>query len=189
MHVGDVVLHLGDGAHAGQHRDDTVEARDVTDRPAGETCRGVRLPQDRCDGLGRVGQHAALDGLHDHDGLPVPAGHLIVRPARHAGVLPVGIVELQLDEVHLGVRRQNLVEKLWVGMERETVVLDQALLLELRREVPDVIPVIDGVVVLLDGMEQVVVEVASPGPLKRGVELLLGALFVVAAHPRTELGG
>ena len=119
----------------------------------------------------------------------MPAGHLIVRPARHAGVLPVGIVKLQLDEVHLGVRRQNLVEKCGVGMERETVVLDQALLLELRHEVPDVIPVIDGVVVLLDGVEQVIVEVASPGPLERGIELLLGACLVAATHPRAELGG
>ena len=44
------------------------------------------------------------------------------------------------------------------------------------------------VIIALEGMEQVVVEIARAGALEARIELLLGRLLVSALHPGIELG-
>ena len=99
-----------------------------------------------------VCQLAALDGLHDHDGLAVPARDLVVLPGHHACALPVGVVELQLHEVDLWVLEEQLVKQFWVGVEREPHVLDEPGLLLPLCVVPQVQAIVLLVVAAREGM-------------------------------------
>ena len=103
-------------------------------------------------------------------------------------MLPVGVVELELDELDLRVGVQKLLQHLRVRVEGEAPVADQALFLLLLHKVPDTVIVILFIIVALQRVEQVVVEVSRARALQRGVELLLGAGLVVGLEPGVELG-
>ena len=115
--------------------------------------------------------------------------HLVVGPGGDSRILPVGVVDLQLDKFRVGVRREELVQNLRRGVEREAPMLDEAFLFLLLYEVPEVVFIVLPVVPRLEGVEQVVVKVPGSGALQAGIELLFGALLVVGAHPGTQLGG
>ena len=111
-------------------------------------------------------------------------GHGNVEARRHVGVVvPVGIVDLQLDEVDVGILGQQALEALWAGMVREAPVANDALLLEATNPVPQLVVVIRLVVVVLDGMEQILVKVVRAQALQTGVQLLLGLLGRGASQP------
>lgn len=90
----------------------------------------------------RVGQTSTLDGLHDHDGAVVRSGNLIVGTRGDGGVLPVGIVDLQLDELGFRVTGEQLVEQLGTAVEREANMAHQAITLELAHVVPEAKPIV-----------------------------------------------
>ena len=56
------------------------------------------------------------------------SGHLVAGPGLDSWVLPVAVVDLKLDELHLGVRLQNLLQLLRRGLEGEPHVPDEPLL-------------------------------------------------------------
>ena len=189
LHKGEVVVHLRQIAHAGEHRDDVLLARHKTDRPGGVGRLRVRLRQDRLDAVDGVCQHAALHRLHDRDGLSIDLADLKVAPGGHAGVLPVRVVDLELDEFHVRMSLQQFLQQLGIGVEGKAVVFDQALRLHLLHKIPDVVFVVFPVVVSLERVKQVVVKIAGARALQAGVKLLLRAGLVVALQPRVQLGG
>ena len=74
-------------------------------------------------------------------------------------VLPVQIVELELDELHLRVLRQNAVQHVRLVVEGEAQAADAALGLLLRQKFEGAQPPGDLIAGGGDGVEQVVVEV------------------------------
>ena len=138
--------------------------------------------------LRRVGQGPSLDRLHDDDLFAVAAGDLIVFPRGHLGVLPVGIVDLQLDDVHAGVLGQQAVQQGRGAVERKAVVADAARGLLLLDKVPQApLGVVPGVGVL-HGVEQVVVEIACAGAGQALLQLAVGILDVLR-DTGVQLGG
>ena len=125
---------------------------------------------------GHGGQGAALDGLHDDDGLVVLAGHLVALAGLDGVALPVGVVDLELDELHLRVVLQDVLQGLGGVVEGEADVLGLALGLHLLHKVPG--PQLIGLPGPLGahGVEQVEVVVFQAGPLQGGVQNLLELL-------------
>ena len=114
--------------------------------------------------------------------------HFHVGTALNVRVIHVRIVDLELDEINIRVLRQELVEKIWTRVERETVMLDEALRLEFFYELPDVVFVVFGEVLILQRMQEIEIKISRTGPLKARIELLLCRLLVSALHPGIELG-
>jgi len=189
LHIGKVVVHLRQIAHAGEHRNDVLLARHEADRPGGVGRLRVRLGQDRLDAVDGVRQHTALHRLHDRDRLSIGLADFKVAPGGYTGVIPVRIVDLELDKFHVRMGLQQLLQQLGIGVEGKAVMFDQALRLHLLHKIPNVVLVVFPVVVSLECMKQVIVEIAGARTLQAGVKLLLRAGFVVALQPRVQLGG
>lgn len=183
-----VVLHLGGVGHAGQHRQHAVQAGGEPQRPGRVRRAGPGGVEQGFHLLRRVGQGPSLDRLHDDDLFAVAAGDLIVFPRGHLGVLPVGIVDLQLDDVHAGVLGQQTVQQGRGAVERKAVVADAARGLLLLDKVPQTpLGVVPGVGVL-HGVEQVVVEIACAGAGQALLQLAVGGLDVLR-DAGVQLGG
>ena len=136
----------------------------------------------------RIGEVAALDRLHDGDKLSVFSGRFIVGAGGDLGVLPVRIIDLHLDEIHLRMLRQQLVQQFRPGVEGKTQVADQSLFLLLPHKVPEMQLLITLVVVFHQRMQQVVIEVSRAGPLQTGGKLLACGLLC-RGHHGVQLGG
>ena len=79
---------------------------------------------EQLGGLRRhMSQNAALYRLHHHHLLAVLDGDFIAPAGLDILAVPVQIVDLQLDEVHLRVRGKNLVQQRGGVVERKTDVL------------------------------------------------------------------
>ena len=185
---GQVVLHLGQVGHARQHRQDAVQAGGKPQSPGGIGHPGPDLVEQILHVLGRVGQGAALHRLHDHNLFAVGPGHPVVLPRGDLGVIPVGVVDLQLDKVHVGVLGQQLVQQGRGAVEGKAVMADQAPGLLLLHEIPQVPVVVVLDIGILDGVKQVVIKIAGAGPGQALFQLLLG-LFLGLGHPGVQLGG
>ena len=188
FHIGEVVLHLRYVGHTGQDGDDPVQGSHKADGPGGAGHVRMVRPEEVFDFLRRVGQGAAFYRFHDGDGNTVFPGNLIVRPGGDGRVLPVGIVNLQLDKVHLRMGGQELIQEVRTRVEGKAHVLDEALGFLLLGEVPQVELIIPGIVVFHQGMEQVVIEIFRAGALQADLELLFGRLFR-GRHGSVDLGG
>jgi hypothetical protein len=109
-------------------------------------------------------------------------GH--VETGGHVGiVVPVSVVDLQLDEVDIRVLRQEALEAVRARMERETPVTDDALLLQTAYPVPQLVLVVDVVVVVLDSVEQIEVQVVGAQTLEARRELTLYLVSRGVAQP------
>ena len=125
-HGGDIVLHLGHAAHAGQHHADVGEAGGETDGIAGIGA-AVKTIEHSLGLGGQLHQMAALDGLHHQDGLAVLDADVVALLALHGGAVVVHIVELKLHHVQLGVSGENLVQHLRLIVEGDTHMAQLAL--------------------------------------------------------------
>lgn len=188
FHIGEVVLHLRYVGHTGQDGDDPVQGSHKADGPGGAGHVRVVCSEEVLHFLRRVGQGAALDRLHNGDGNTVFPGHLIVRPGGNRRVLPVGIIDLQLNKVYLRVSGQEPVQEFRSRMEGKAHVFDQSLGFLFLGEIPQVELIIPGIVVFHEGMEEVVIEIFRAGALQAGLELLFGGLFR-GRHGGVDLGG
>ena len=150
---------------------------------------GVGRVEDLTHHAWRVGQRSALDGLHHREGHAMCRGDLVVGPGLDAGLLHVGIVDLQLDEVDVGVFGEQALQALRTSVEREAPPTDDALLLEAANPVPQPKVVVHLLVVVLDGMEQVVVQVVDSQALHGDAKLVLGLLGGGVPQPGVGLGG
>ena len=100
-------------------------------------------------------------------------------PGFDARILPVSVVDLQLNEFHIRVLGQQFFQKFRVGMERETVVLDDALRFQFFYIIPEVIIFIFLIIESLYRVQEIVIKVARIGSLQRSQQFLLGCLFVI----------
>ena len=129
LHEGNVVLHLLHVAHAGEHHQHAGEARG---KAQGVACRAaaVQRVQYGLRVLGQPDKIAALDRLHDDDGLVIFPADLIAGAALDGGIVVVRVVEPDLDGFDLRIVRQDLLEHLRAVMERDAHMADLALGLE-----------------------------------------------------------
>ena len=130
LHEGQVVLHLLQGAHAGEHHQHPREARGEADGIAGGAA-AVEGIQHGPGLLGKVHQVPALHRLHDDDGLAVLPADLVAAAALDGGVLIVEIVELDLHHLHLRVVGEDLFQHLGGIVEGDAHVPGLALRLQL----------------------------------------------------------
>lgn len=106
-HEGDVVLHLRKAAHAGEHHQHPGKARGEADGIA----RGAAAAEPVEHGarvVREVHEVAALDRLHDDDGLAEFAADLVASAALHGGIVVVGVVERDLHDLNLRIVRQDI---------------------------------------------------------------------------------
>ena len=185
---GQVVLHLGGVGHAGQHRQHPVQAGGKPQRPGRAGRPGPGGFEQLPDLRGRGGQGPALDRLHDDHRLAVPAGDLVVGAGGHLGVVPVGIVDLELDEVHVGVLGQQAVQQGRGAVERKSIPADAAGRLLLPDKVPQAPRIVLPDVGVLQGVEQVIVKVPGAGAGQALFQLAAGVLGV-PGHAGIQLGG
>ena len=139
---------------------------------------------------GGIGQLATLHRLHHHHRLVVGHRHLVAAAGLHLGVLPVQIVDLKLDEVHLRVLGEHLLQQLGGAVEGEARLTDVPFRLLLLDKGEAVQPLGDLVVLVVDAVEQIVVEKLHAAALELELEhvglLLGGGLFQLG---QGQLGG
>ena len=103
LHIAGVVLQLLRTAHAAEDGQHPVQSGGKPDGPGGQAGGRVGPAQQHGGLLREVHQGAPLHRLHDHDLLAVFPGHLIALPGLDVGVLPVQVVDLELDQLGLRV--------------------------------------------------------------------------------------
>ena len=161
-HIGGVVDHLLHGAHTAEDHGDILMGGCKADSPAGRGSIGGIGLEHIVQFFGNLGQRAALDGLHDPDLLAVLDADVIVGLGLDEGIVPVGIVELQLDELHFGVLPEDLFQQDGIVVVGEADVLDQTLGLAGNNEVEAAV-LGDVDVVAGQIVEEVIVKVAGAG--------------------------
>ena len=172
-HIPGVVLHLGQGGHAGEHHHHLLQAGGEPDGPGGQGGGGIIAAEEPGHLGGGIGQLAPLHRLHDHHLLAVAHRGLVAQAGLDAGALPVQIVELELDKLHLGVFGEHPVQHLGAVVEGKAQVADAALFL-LPQQVGEGVQRQGGLVGLgVDVVQQVVVKIVHPAPLQLGAEDLL----------------
>ena len=117
------------------------------------------------------------------------AGHLVAPAGLDVVVLPVRVVDLQLDELHLRVLGEQLVQHVGLVVEGEAHVLEQALLLHLQGVVPNAELVKGLGAVVAAVVQQVEVEIPGTGAPQRGLQHLLGLAGGLGPGPGGQLGG
>ena len=188
FHARKVIPHLLLVAHTGEHREDAFQIGGEAKRPRSHAAPGFRILQNLLHRCRRVGEHPALDRLHNHHGLAVLSCHLIATAGLDGGIVPVRIIDLQLDEFHLGMGGQKFVQFLRGGMERKADMPDKPLGLFFLHEVPEAIAVKNAGTALTQIVQQIKVKVARPGLPQGGFKLGKSLLFAFAA-PGRILGG
>ena len=182
LHGAEIVLHLRIAAHARENGDDIADACREPERPPGVGESAVRAVENGLHRVDRLRKNASLHGFHNGDGDPPFLADLPVPARRHPGILPVRVIQLELDEFRVRMRVEKRLEQIRIGVEREAPVPDPARLLELLHIIPDAVLVVFPVGAALDRVEQVEIEVSRSGPLEALVELPLRALLVVTSR-------
>ena len=187
FHVAEVVLHLRQVAHTAEDHEDVIQACREAYRPAGIGTPAAFRVEHCFYGRDGIRQDAALYRLHDGYGLTEFFADLPVFPGSDAGIFPVRIVKLELHKFRVRVFCEQHSQKLRIGMEGEAPVPDQTFLFQLRHIIPDSVFFIHFIVSALDGVKQIVVDIADAGALQAGIELLPG-VFCVLRHADVEFG-
>ena len=171
FHERQVVLHLFNRTHSAQHRKQVFLFRNITQCPGRIGHAGILFVKDGFYRINRIRKDASLDRLHDHNRLAVFLTDLEVLFCGDAGIVPVGVVDLKLNEFTVRMRFKNLNQKVGISMERETVMFDQSLFLQTFYIIPDAVFLILLPVRALNRMHQVVIDISGIGSLKRGFKL------------------
>ena len=163
LESGDVGLHLLQVGHAGENHGDAGNGLQEPEGPGRDGFLGAHGPQGGGLLVGKAGQAAAPQGLHDPDG-NMPA---IQQLHLFAAVLegPVDVVQLQLTELHiLAVGVQKPLQHRQVPVAGEAQVADTAAPLLLHQIVVDaVLRVQVGVDVhLTDVVEEIEIKIVHP---------------------------
>ena len=131
---------------------------------------------------------ATLHRLHDDHGQPALLAHLVAAARLDDGALPIDVVDLQLDEIHLGMGVEHLLELFGVVVDGEAELLDLALGLLLGAKVPQAVLLEARCERLAQVVQQIVVEVVDAALAQRLVEHSPRVLRVFG-QPRRQLGG
>ena len=188
LHVGKIIFHLIYTAHSGKYSDDALQACRETDCPGSYRGIGFGILKHLCHGLRRICQHAALDGLHDNHRLAVFSGYFVAGLRLHGRILPVRVVNLQLNELHLRMLIQDVFQLLRRGMERKAHMLNQPFLLLFLHPAPHVKIIKIFCTALSQVMEQIEIKIACSRLLQRGIKLSDGFLSCLTVNPGRVLG-
>ena len=176
LHEGEVVVHLRHIAHAGEHHAHLREMRGKAQGIARITAAVQPVQHGLC-AVGQIDEDAALDRLHDDDGLIVLHAYVVAGAALDGVVVVIGVVELDLHDFDLGIEREDLVEHVGSIVEGEPDVPDLPLLFQLERrfvgaaaaELPEVLRVLR--------MHEIKIEILHPAPcelfFKEGADIRL----------------
>ena len=171
--------HLLHGAHTGQDDLHSGQGLGKAHRPGGRTPIGVDFPQQSCRFLRQCGQAATLHRLHDDDLFAVPRRHLIAGSGLQRGALPVQIVDLQLNIIHLRVAGQDLIQQLGAVMIGKADLLCKPLFLQLREEFKLMELFCDAIVSGVEPVKQVHIEPFQPAALALLFKIALAVLFLL----------
>ena len=169
MPFGDILPHLIGRGHARKHGEHAGLVVAEAIRPRRLAQIRALLQQRRRNGCRQIGQTSATCGLHDHHRLAVLAGNLHVATRLHHGAFPVQIVNLQLNEVHLGMVVEQLIERFRTVVHAEAHIADFASGLHLLRPFPhtEVIELLRALTAHV--VQQVVIHVVGAQPFKRRI--------------------
>lgn len=176
-HEAHVVGELGHVAHAGEHHAHLGEAGGEADGVAG-VAAAVEGVEDRLGRVGQIHQIAALHRLHHDHRLAELLAHLVDLPALHRQILVVGVVELDLHHLDLGILGEDLLQDGGLVVEGDAYVADEALLLQGEGGLIGPAALELGEVAAALGVHQIEVEVvhAAGGQLaaEEGLDIRLG---------------
>ena len=99
-------------------------------------------------------------------------------------ILPVGIVDLQLNELRVRMLRQQLIKEVRCIMERKSPVLYDPLLLELAHIIPETVVIVFFDIASSESMQQIEIKIACPGALEADPQLILGSLLILCSKLR-----
>ena len=99
-------------------------------------------------------------------------------------ILPVGVIELQLNELRVRVSCQQLIEEVRCIMERKSPVLYDPLLLESANVIPETVFIVFVNIILSECMQQIKIKVACPGALETDPQLIFGRLLILCGELR-----
>ena len=109
-----------------------------TNSPGSYRSVGISSLEDILDLWSHGDQIAALDRLHDSNRLVVLAGNFIALAGLNIIAVPIGVVDLELHKLHLGMLGQDLVQDFGLVMEGEANMLGDASFLKLDHVVPGI---------------------------------------------------
>ena len=119
---------------------------------------------------GEVDEAAALDGLHDDDGLAELAAHFVALAALDGSVLIVHIVELDLHRVHFGIGRKDALQNFRFVVEGEPDAAHLPLCFEGKRRLIGAAALVLFKVVTILRVHEIEVEVLHAARLKLAFE-------------------
>ena len=157
-------------------------------RPGSAGGFGIRVLQNLCDPRTRIGKSPAFDGFHDHDLHPVFLCGFIAFFRIDVGIVPVGVVDLKLDEIRFRMFSEQIIQHLRRGVKGETDIADQPFFLLLFQKLKEMPVFVSLHIGDLHAMEKIVVDPAGFQPRKRGVKLLF-CLFLTGCFSGIDLGG
>ena len=177
FHVAEVILHLFQGTHAAQDSQKVILAGNKTQRPGRVGEAVVLSVKNGFDGIDRISQDTAFDRFHDNDRFAVLFADLIVSAGLHAGILPVSVVDLQLDEFRVRMLFEQFHQQFGISMEGEAVMPDQTFFLQLLYIIPDAVFFIFLIVCPLNGMDQIIIEITGAAAFQTGSDFLFRFFF------------
>ena len=130
-HIREIVTHHIHIAHTGENHCDALEACGKSDSIA-RVAAATETVKDSLCLIGKVDKATALDGLHNENWLAVLTADLVALARLDRGVLIVGIIELYLHSLDLGVLGEYPVEHFGSIVEGEADVLHLTLALEVK---------------------------------------------------------
>ena len=187
-HNGHVLGHHLRRVHAREHHDHARQRAGEAQGPGRERSAGFGRAENIGHGIGQLHEGAALHRFHDDHGQAALLAHLVALARLDDVALPIHVVDLQLHEIHLGVRIQHLLQFLGVVVDGEAELLDLALGLLLGAELPQAVLLEAGREGLAQIVQQVVVEVIHAALRQGGVEHGAGLLGVLG-KPGRQLRG
>ena len=183
-----IVLDVLDGAHAGENAEHTFRASGESERSGCVRVIGELGVDDVFNRLRRVGEKAALDGLHDEDGHAMLVGYLNAFAFTERGVVPVGVVDLKKDELGIRIFVDKFFKLFGGAVCGEADVLGEAAFFNRAHELPYVVLAEACRAISSEVMHEVDVKVVNAKVLEGFLKLLLEILLALAViSPRNAL--
>ena len=159
-----------------------------TNSPGSYRSVGISSLEDILDLWSHGDQIAALDRLHDSNRLVVLAGNFIALAGLNIIAVPIGVVDLELHKLHLGMLGQDLVQDFGLVMEGEANMLGDASFLKLDHVVPGIKLVTDLQLGSVKSVEQVKVKITRTCSFKGGLDEFFHILFFLDVYDGQFVG-
>ena len=177
-----------EASHAGKDRNKSLVRGSKADCPGWDRHIRLRIFEDLFDLRRHFCQSTAFDRFHDGDIHTVFAGYFIALSGLNALALPVGIVDLQLNEFSFRMLGQDLVKHFGTVMEREADMFGQAFFL-LFGSKSETVGFLDlRIAVFVKSMQKDKVKIACLRPLQHRIKQRLIFLSGLQLEDRDLIG-